>query len=83
MTSATKPSDSPAPPPPPPPTPGLGLPETRGGTGRGTKREIATISPARAASGKRIKQLLREHRGDRAWSRELRELRASLVRPIV
>jgi hypothetical protein len=42
-------------------------------------REVATISPASAASGRRLKALLEEHRPDPAWARELGELRAALV----
>lgn len=42
-------------------------------------REVATISPASPASGKRLKALLYEHRPDPAWSRELDELRGALV----
>jgi prevent-host-death family protein len=42
-------------------------------------REVATISPASPASGKRLKALLDEHRPDSAWSGELEELRGALV----
>jgi prevent-host-death family protein len=42
-------------------------------------REIATISPASPASGKRVKELLRDHQADASWSKELEELRSSLI----
>ncbi len=42
-------------------------------------REVATISPAVAATGKRLNTLLDQHRPDPGWSRELQEMRASLV----
>jgi prevent-host-death family protein len=42
-------------------------------------RTVATIGPAIRASGKALKALLYHHHPDPAWSRELRELRHSLV----
>lgn len=42
-------------------------------------REVATIGPATSASGRRLKQILSEHRADPAWSGELRSLRESLA----
>jgi len=42
-------------------------------------REVATISPASQAAGKRLKAVLEVHRPDPAWSRELDELRSALV----
>jgi prevent-host-death family protein len=42
-------------------------------------RAVASIGPAAALSGRRLKDLLRVHRVDRAWSNELRELRAGLA----
>ena len=44
---------------------------TRGGRG------IARIEPAGGVSGTNLKALLRAHRPDRAWSAELRALRAA------
>ena len=41
-------------------------------------RAIARIEPARAANGKRVKDLLHSSRLDARWANELRELRASL-----
>ena len=41
-------------------------------------RTVATIAPAPAASGARVKELLRAYRPDRAWAAELAELRASV-----
>jgi prevent-host-death family protein len=42
-------------------------------------RAIAQLAPVPAASGADVKALIRSHRVDRNWSREVRELRASLV----
>lgn len=42
-------------------------------------RPVAEIVPARSqANGDRVKELLRNYRPDKAWVRELRELRARL-----
>jgi len=41
-------------------------------------RTVARIEPARAANGKRVKEILRSTPPDRRWASELRELRASL-----
>ena len=42
-------------------------------------REVATISPASPATGKKLKALLAEHPVDPAWRSELAELRGALV----
>ena len=42
-------------------------------------RAVARIEPARAANGKRVKEVLRSNPPDRAWASELRELRAALA----
>jgi prevent-host-death family protein len=42
-------------------------------------RAVASISPAPRASGRAVKEALRAYGADRGWSRELRELRASLT----
>jgi len=42
-------------------------------------REVATISPASPAGGKRLKAVIARHRPDAAWSRELAELRSKLI----
>jgi prevent-host-death family protein len=42
-------------------------------------REVATISPAAPAGGKRLKEVLLEHRPDPAWAEELGEVRAGLA----
>jgi prevent-host-death family protein len=42
-------------------------------------RVIAQLEPARAASGRDMKALLRRHRPDREWILEVAELRQSLV----
>lgn len=41
-------------------------------------RSIARIVPEPGLSGSDVKALLRRHRPDKAWSDELRELRAQL-----
>jgi prevent-host-death family protein len=42
-------------------------------------RAVARIEPARAANGKRVKEILRSNPPDRRWASELDELRASLA----
>jgi len=42
-------------------------------------RVVAQLEPARAASGRDVKALLRRRRPDRAWTDEITELRRSLV----
>jgi prevent-host-death family protein len=42
-------------------------------------RAVARIEPARAANGKRVKEILRANPPDRRWASELRELRAALT----
>lgn len=42
-------------------------------------RVVARLEPARAASGRDVKALLRRHRPDREWAAEVTELRQSLV----
>lgn len=42
-------------------------------------RVVAQLEPARAASGTEAKALLRRHRIDREWSREVTELRDLLT----
>lgn len=42
-------------------------------------RVIAKLEPARAASGRDVKALLRRHRPDQEWILEVAELRQSLV----
>jgi antitoxin (DNA-binding transcriptional repressor) of toxin-antitoxin stability system len=42
-------------------------------------RTVARIGPASGATGAAVKELLRGRPGDRAWPRELRELRAGLT----
>jgi hypothetical protein len=39
---------------------------------------VARIEPARAANGKRVKEILRSNPPDERWASELDELRASL-----
>ncbi|HYY82401.1 MAG TPA: type II toxin-antitoxin system Phd/YefM family antitoxin [Actinomycetes bacterium] len=46
---------------------------TRGG------RRVATIGPASACPGRAVKELLRRHRPDAAWAKELRALRRLTV----
>lgn len=41
-------------------------------------RPIAQIQPVPTATGERVKEILRQRPPDRAWERELEELRASL-----
>lgn len=41
-------------------------------------RDVATVTPAAPATGKRLKTLLAEHRPDAAWAHELAELRGAL-----
>lgn len=40
---------------------------------------VARIEPARAANGKRVKEIMRSNPPDREWASELHELRASLA----
>lgn len=40
---------------------------------------VARIEPARAANGKRTKEILRSNPPDRRWASELSELRAALA----
>jgi prevent-host-death family protein len=42
-------------------------------------RAVARIEPARAANGKRVKEILRSNPPDRQWASELQALRASLA----
>ncbi|MGH2933624.1 MAG: hypothetical protein ACRDL2_03795 [Gaiellaceae bacterium] len=42
-------------------------------------RTVARIEPARAANGKRVKEILRSAPPDRRWASELRDLRATLA----
>ena len=42
-------------------------------------RTVARIEPARAANGKRVKEILQAAPSDASWSVELRELRAALA----
>lgn len=42
-------------------------------------RTIARIEPARAANGRRVKEILRSIPPDRNWATDLRALRASLA----
>ena len=42
-------------------------------------RAVASISPAAVATGRAVKDLLREHPVDGSWVGELAELRAGLV----
>lgn len=42
-------------------------------------RAVASISPAAVATGRVVKDLLREHPSDGSWAGELTELRAGLV----
>ena len=42
-------------------------------------RAVARIEPARAATGRRVKEIVRSSPPDRRWASELRELRASLA----
>jgi len=44
-------------------------------------REVATISPAATAAGKRLKGLLAEHRADPDWADDLRALRDAVGSP--
>jgi prevent-host-death family protein len=41
-------------------------------------RPVASIQPAAAANGRAVKELLRSHKPDETWERELRELRRSV-----
>ena len=41
-------------------------------------RAVATIGPASGATGKALKEVLRTHRPDDAWTGELRELREGM-----
>jgi antitoxin (DNA-binding transcriptional repressor) of toxin-antitoxin stability system len=41
-------------------------------------RAVATIGPATGATGRDLKNVLRDHRPDAAWAGELRELRDSI-----
>jgi prevent-host-death family protein len=41
-------------------------------------RAVATIAPANVATGRAVKQLLRNRRVDQAWRRQLAALRAAL-----
>jgi antitoxin (DNA-binding transcriptional repressor) of toxin-antitoxin stability system len=43
-------------------------------------RAIASIRPAPAVTGRRVKDLLRAQKPDPEWERELAELRASITR---
>lgn len=45
-------------------------------------REVARIGPAAATSGRRLKDLLAEHRPDEEWARELSELRGGLTQAL-
>lgn len=40
---------------------------------------VARIAPAAKANGAKVKRILREHPPDRAWAKELREVRALLL----
>jgi prevent-host-death family protein len=40
---------------------------------------VARIEPARAANGRRVKEILRSNPPDRRWASELTELRAALA----
>jgi prevent-host-death family protein len=42
-------------------------------------RAVARIEPARAANGKRVKEILRANPPDSHWASELTELRAALA----
>jgi len=42
-------------------------------------RAVARIEPARAANGKRVKEILRANPPDSRWAAELRELRGALT----
>jgi prevent-host-death family protein len=42
-------------------------------------RPVARIGPAAGATGRAVKEFLRGHTPDPGWSRELRELRESMV----
>jgi antitoxin (DNA-binding transcriptional repressor) of toxin-antitoxin stability system len=41
-------------------------------------RAVATIGPAMGATGRDLKNVLREHRPDAAWTDDLRKLRDSI-----
>jgi prevent-host-death family protein len=55
--------------------------EARGETFLATRRgrTVARIAPAAPASGKELKDLLRNAPPDPAWERELRDLRSALT----
>lgn len=40
---------------------------------------VARIAPAAAPNGARVKKILREHRPDPSWAKELKEVRALLL----
>lgn len=40
---------------------------------------VARIEPVATPNGARVKKILREHRPDRAWAKELNEVRALLL----
>ena len=42
-------------------------------------RVVAQLEPARVASGRDVKALLRGHRADADWTRDLAEVRRSIV----
>jgi hypothetical protein len=44
-------------------------------------RAVATIGPARGATGRALKEALRAHRPDAGWAGELCELRAAVGPP--
>jgi prevent-host-death family protein len=42
-------------------------------------RAVARIGPAAAADGRKVKEILRSHPRDPAWSAQLRQLRAEVA----